>query len=43
MDCLSDALLIEAYEKAMELNLQEDFILMIEEEMNRRGIQLHMD
>lgn len=40
MDYLSDALLVEAYEKAIELNLHADFILMIEEEMNRRGIKV---
>ena len=38
MDCLSDALLIEAYEKAIELNLNHDFIQMIEEELNNRAI-----
>lgn len=38
MDCLSDALLIEAYEKAIELNLNHDFIQMIEEELNKRAI-----
>lgn len=43
MDYLSDALLVEAYEKAIELNLHADFIFMIEEELNRRGIQLHID
>ncbi len=39
MDCLSDRLLMEAYEKAVQLNLNEDFIQMIEEEINRRAIQ----
>jgi developmental checkpoint coupling sporulation initiation to replication initiation len=38
MDYLSDSLLIEAYEKAVELNLDFDFIHMIQEEMNKRTI-----
>jgi len=38
MDCLSDALLQEAYEKAIELNLNHDFIQMIEEELNKRSL-----
>jgi len=43
MDYLSDALLVEAYEKAIELNLHVDFISMIEKEMDRRGIKVHME
>jgi len=39
MDCLSDALLLEAYEKAKELNLNKDFIQMIEQEIERRAIR----
>ncbi|MEI3606881.1 sporulation histidine kinase inhibitor Sda [Pseudogracilibacillus sp. SE30717A] len=39
MDCLSDRLLLEAYEKAKQLKLNRDFIQMIEEEINRRAIQ----
>lgn len=40
MECLSDTLLLEAYEKAKELNLNLDFIQMIEEEINRRAIRM---
>lgn len=38
MKCLSDALLIEAYEKAIELNLNDDFIQIIKEEINKRAL-----
>lgn len=38
MDCLSDTLLIEAYEKAKELNLNEDFIELIKNELVKRSI-----
>lgn len=38
MECLSDALLKEAYEKAIELNLSDDFIQIIQEEMNKRAL-----
>lgn len=38
MECLSDSLLQEAYEKAIELNLSYDFIQMIKEELDRRAI-----
>jgi len=38
MEYLSDKLLLEAYKKAIELNLNDDFILLIEKEINRRGI-----
>lgn len=38
MECLSDSLLLEAYQKAIELNLNKDFIQMIEEEIERRAI-----
>ncbi len=38
MECLSDSLLLEAYQKAKELNLNIDFIKMIEEEIERRAI-----
>ncbi|MBO1003449.1 sporulation histidine kinase inhibitor Sda [Pseudogracilibacillus auburnensis] len=40
MECLSDTLLLEAYEKAKELGLNHDFITMIEEEINRRAINI---
>ncbi|MFB5662139.1 sporulation histidine kinase inhibitor Sda [Alteribacillus sp. HJP-4] len=35
---LSDDLLIEAYEKAIHLELNSDFIALIEEELNRRSL-----
>lgn len=35
---LSDELLIESYFKARELNLSPDFILLIENEMERRSL-----
>jgi len=38
MECLSDSLLLEAYQKAIELNLNKDFIQMIEKEIERRAI-----
>ncbi|MEI3613310.1 sporulation histidine kinase inhibitor Sda [Pseudogracilibacillus sp. SO30301A] len=37
MECLSDSLLLEAYQKAIELNLNKDFIKMIKEEIERRA------
>lgn len=36
---LSNQLLIEAYDKAIELNLQKDFIQLIEREMKKRNLQ----
>ncbi|WP_085992676.1 sporulation histidine kinase inhibitor Sda [Oceanobacillus senegalensis] len=33
---LSMNLLIEAYEKAVKLNLEEDFITLLKDEINRR-------
>lgn len=38
MEHLSDALLIEAYDKAKQLNLNDDFIHIIEEEISRRNL-----
>jgi len=38
MNCLSDTLLLEAYKKAQELNLNDDFIQLIENEIKRRAI-----
>jgi len=38
MNCLSDALLLEAYEKAIELELHDDFIHLIKEELNKRAL-----
>lgn len=38
MNCLSDALLMEAYEKAIELKLNDDFIQLIKEELDKRAL-----
>lgn len=40
---LSDKLLIEAYEKAIELNLDEDFIIMLLNEMKERYLQVKIE
>ncbi|MFA9558815.1 sporulation histidine kinase inhibitor Sda [Evansella sp. AB-rgal1] len=40
MKYLSDSLLLETYEKARELNLSEDFISLIQQEINRRQVNL---
>lgn len=38
MGSLTDDLLIECYEKAVELNLNEDFIRLIEQEIYNRSL-----
>ncbi|WP_343073202.1 sporulation histidine kinase inhibitor Sda [Salicibibacter cibi] len=35
---LSDEMLIEAYERALKLNLNDDFIAIIQSEMERRAL-----
>lgn len=40
MEQLSNELLIEAYEKARRLNLSEDFVSLIEKELERRAISV---
>jgi len=40
MECLSDSLLLEAYKKAKELQLNKDFIQLIEQEIERRAIKI---
>ncbi|AXF54653.1 sporulation histidine kinase inhibitor Sda [Salicibibacter kimchii] len=35
---LSDEMLIEAYERALHLNLNDDFIAIIQSEMERRSL-----
>lgn len=40
MECLSDSLLLEAYRKAKELQLNDDFIQLIEQEIERRAIKV---
>ncbi|MCQ2008475.1 MAG: sporulation histidine kinase inhibitor Sda [Sporolactobacillus sp.] len=41
MDKLSDALLIESYTKAKQYKLSEDFIQLIEAEIDRRSLSKH--
>ena len=36
--CLSDQLLIEAHEKAIKLKLNNEFIRLLKNEMNRRNL-----
>lgn len=36
MEGLSDYLLLEAYEKAQQLNLDQDFIQLLDQELERR-------
>lgn len=38
---LSNQLLIQAYDKAKQLNLQKDFIQLIEAEMKKRNLRLN--
>ncbi|MDN3233356.1 sporulation histidine kinase inhibitor Sda [Priestia megaterium] len=40
MKKIIDQLLIESYFKAIELDLDKDFILVLEEELKRRGLSL---
>ncbi|WP_423143154.1 sporulation histidine kinase inhibitor Sda [Priestia megaterium] len=40
MKKITDQLLIESYFKAIELDLDKDFILILEEELKRRGLSL---
>ncbi|MFJ7684293.1 sporulation histidine kinase inhibitor Sda [Peribacillus butanolivorans] len=40
MKKLNDQLLIESYLKAIELDLDKNFILVLEEELKRRGLPL---
>lgn len=39
MNYLSDTLLIEAYEEAVKLGLDSDFIQMIKEELSKRNVE----
>ncbi|MFC0558464.1 sporulation histidine kinase inhibitor Sda [Halalkalibacter alkalisediminis] len=36
---LSDEILLESFEKAFELELNDDFLLLLSQEVGRRGIQ----
>ncbi|WP_440895914.1 sporulation histidine kinase inhibitor Sda [Amphibacillus sp. Q70] len=38
MNNLSNELLIECYQKALELKLEDDFIRLIEQELERRSL-----
>ncbi|MFJ7513273.1 sporulation histidine kinase inhibitor Sda [Peribacillus simplex] len=40
MKKLNDQLLIDSYLKAIELDLNKNFILVLEEELKRRGLPL---
>jgi hypothetical protein len=40
MDRLEDTVLLEAYERAIELKLEEDFIQLLREEINGRKSKL---
>jgi developmental checkpoint coupling sporulation initiation to replication initiation len=40
MKKITDQLLIKSYFKAIELDLDKDFILVLEEELKRRGLSL---
>ncbi|MEH7590871.1 sporulation histidine kinase inhibitor Sda [Priestia megaterium] len=40
MKKITDQLLIESYFKAIELDLDKDFILVLEEELKKRGLSL---
>ncbi|PGO54310.1 sporulation histidine kinase inhibitor Sda [Priestia megaterium] len=40
MKKITDQLLIESYFKSIELDLDKDFILVLEEELKRRGLSL---
>lgn len=42
MEQLSDQLLVESYKKAQKLELNNDFIKLIEAELIRRGLYQYM-
>lgn len=39
----TDQFIIEAYKKAIELNLEPDFLLLLEEELGRRELIIHRE
>ncbi|MDG5789227.1 sporulation histidine kinase inhibitor Sda [Evansella sp. AB-P1] len=39
MHQLSNKLLIDTYERAVKLNLKKDFLRLLEEEIDRRGLR----
>ncbi|MED4219461.1 sporulation histidine kinase inhibitor Sda [Priestia megaterium] len=40
MENLVDELLLTSYDKAIKLNLEREFILLLEKEIKRRGLPL---
>lgn len=40
MKSLTDELLLETYSKAKELNLEEDFIILLKNEIERRNLKM---
>ena len=39
----TDQFIVEAYKKAIELNLEQDFLLLLEEELDRRALTIHKE
>jgi developmental checkpoint coupling sporulation initiation to replication initiation len=39
----TDEFIVEAYEKALELNLEPDFLLLLEKELERRELAIHRE
>ncbi|WP_246050170.1 sporulation histidine kinase inhibitor Sda [Aquibacillus sediminis] len=39
LEYLSNEMLIEAYHKAIDLNLESDFVMLLVHEMKKRGIE----
>jgi developmental checkpoint coupling sporulation initiation to replication initiation len=42
MRILSDEMLLESYEKSVELKLSKEFISLIEKEIDRRQLNVHL-
>ncbi|OZM57776.1 sporulation histidine kinase inhibitor Sda [Lottiidibacillus patelloidae] len=42
MRILSDQMLLDSYAKALELKLSKEFILLIEKEIDRRQLNVHL-
>jgi developmental checkpoint coupling sporulation initiation to replication initiation len=42
MRILSDQMLLDSYEKAIELKLSREFISLIEQEIDRRKLNVHL-
>ncbi|SFB10185.1 developmental checkpoint coupling sporulation initiation to replication initiation [Lentibacillus halodurans] len=41
MENISDELLIEIYQKAIELNLNYEFVIILRHELSRRSLKIH--